>query len=128
MAKKLGFKYIGHQYGGECWMGNEFGKYGQKPEKDCKMKCKLETDLICGGGWRNSIFELVPFTPQKRNEKEAKELNDSIKSIIKDIDDARKDQQEAYRLARKISWITGSDMRRAAARKSVDAASASGQN
>jgi len=109
-------------------MGNEFGKYGQKPEKDCKMKCNLENDLICGGSWRNSIFELVPFTPQERNEKEAKELNDSIKSIIKDIDDARKDQREAYRLARKISWITGADMRRAAARKSVDAASASGQN
>lgn len=98
-AKQFGFKYIGHQYGGECWMSNDFGKYGQVPDSQCNMKCHLEPDLKCGGGWRNSVFKVTEFIPQADKVRQAKELNDSVMSIVKDIDIARKDQTEAYILA-----------------------------
>lgn len=65
-AKARGFKYIGHQYGGECFMSNEFGKYGQANDSDCNMACRLEADLICGGGWRNSIWAVNEFDPEEK--------------------------------------------------------------
>jgi hypothetical protein len=55
------------------------------------MNCKLEQELKCGAGWRNSVFSVTPFTPEDQKVKDAKEINESIKSIIKDIDDARQD-------------------------------------
>lgn len=83
------------------------------------MKCKLEPDLKCGGGWRNSIFKVTPYIPQDKKAAQAKELNASIKSIIADIDDARKDAQKAYQLSKNIAWITGADMRRLQSKKEV---------
>jgi hypothetical protein len=58
MAMDKGFKYAGLQYGGECWVGNKFGKYGKMPDSDCSMKCKRSKGRTCGNGWRNSIFSL----------------------------------------------------------------------
>lgn len=65
-AKAKGFKYIGHQYGGECWMSNDFGRYGQVDDSECNMACKLETNLTCGGGWRNSVWSVTEFNPEER--------------------------------------------------------------
>ena len=70
-------------------MSNEFGKYGQKPDADCNMACRLEDDLICGGGWRNSIWAVTEFNPEEKRIADAKEVNDSVKGIIADIDEAR---------------------------------------
>lgn len=47
-----GFKYAGLQYGGECWAGNTFGKYGKRPDSECNMPCKLDKKRSCGGSWR----------------------------------------------------------------------------
>jgi len=88
-AKALGFKYIGHQYGGECWMANTFGRYGQVDDAQCNMSCKLETDLTCGGSWRNSIWSVVEFNPEERRISDAKDVNESVLGIIADIDEAR---------------------------------------
>lgn len=110
-AKAQGFKYIGHQYGGECWMSNDFGKYGKVDDSECNMACKLEADLTCGGSWRNSIWSLTPFNPEERRIEQAKEVNDSVKGIIADIDEARKNVMVAHRLAKKLAWITGGDLR-----------------
>lgn len=86
------------------------------------MDCKLEPDMRpkCGGGWRNSVFSIEQFTPEEKKINEAKEINDSFKSIIADIDQAREDAKEAYRLAKKISWITGRDMRLVEAKKQTE--------
>jgi chemotaxis protein histidine kinase CheA len=110
-AKKKNFKYIGHQYGGECWMSNTFGRYGQTPDTDCKMKCRLENNLICGGGWRNSVWSVKQYIPEERRITEIKEVNESVKGIIGDINKARNNVMHAHRLAKQLSWITGGDLR-----------------
>merc|ERR1711934_430662 len=76
-ARELGFKYVGHQYGGECWYANKFGAYGQVDDAECNMDCKLEPDMRpkCGGGWRNSVFSIEQFTPEEKKINEAKEIN-----------------------------------------------------
>jgi hypothetical protein len=58
LAAAKDFKYAGLQYSGECWAGNEFGKYGQKANKECNMDCKKDKGRKCGAGWRNSVFNL----------------------------------------------------------------------
>jgi hypothetical protein len=47
-----GFKYAGLQFGGECWAGNTFGKYGKKPDSECNMPCREDNKRKCGGSWR----------------------------------------------------------------------------
>lgn len=110
-AKKKNFKYIGHQYGGECWMSNAFGKYGQVDDSECKMKCAREQNLICGGGWRNSVWSVEQYDPQEARVKEAKEVAEGVKGIIKDINDARRHTMTAHRLAKQLAWITGGDLK-----------------
>jgi len=60
-ATKGGFEFVGLQYGGECWAGNSFGKYGKKPDHECSMPCKKDKGKTCGNGWRNSVFSLTPI-------------------------------------------------------------------
>ena len=52
----LGFKFFGLQWRAHCFCGNEFGKYGKKPDEECRVACTGNADQICGGGWRNSIY------------------------------------------------------------------------
>jgi hypothetical protein len=65
MAMDGGFKYVGMQYRGECWAGQKVGKYGKRPDKECNMKCRHDNSRMCGGGWRNSVFELKIVPPKK---------------------------------------------------------------
>jgi len=44
------------QYGKECFGGNEVGKYGSRPDKECNMECNKEPGMQCGGSWRNSVW------------------------------------------------------------------------
>jgi hypothetical protein len=69
LAMDGGFKYVGMQYSGECWVGNSVGKYGKRPDKECNMPCKKDTSRTCGAGWRNSVFELKIVAP-KNNAKQ----------------------------------------------------------
>lgn len=44
---------------GECWAGNSYGKYGKRPDHECDKQCRYdEKGRMCGGPWRNSIFDL----------------------------------------------------------------------
>jgi hypothetical protein len=65
LASDGGFKYVGMQYAGECWVGQSVGKYGKRPDKECNMPCKRDTKRTCGAGWRNSVFELKITAPKK---------------------------------------------------------------
>merc|ERR1711998_201994 len=58
MASQKGFQYAGLQAGGECWAGNEFGKYGKKSDKECRSPCKHNKEVMCGAGWRNSVYKV----------------------------------------------------------------------
>jgi len=55
-AMAAGYKYVGLQYGGECFAGNSVGKYGKRPDGECNMDCKKDPSRKCGAGWRNSVF------------------------------------------------------------------------
>jgi len=92
-------------------MSNKYGKYGQVPDSQCNMACKLEKTLTCGGGWRNSVWSVTEYNPEQRRIKEAKEVNDSDNGIIKDINLARKNTMDAHRLAKQLAWITGGDLK-----------------
>ena len=58
LAMDRGFKYAGLQYGGQCFAGNEMGKYGKRPDSECNMPCRNDKSRNCGAGWRNSVFRL----------------------------------------------------------------------
>jgi hypothetical protein len=51
------------QYGRHCFADNSIGKYGKRPDSECKMPCTQDKSRRCGGGWRNSVVELPP-TPK----------------------------------------------------------------
>jgi len=92
-------------------MSNAFGRYGQVDDSECNMPCKLETDLTCGGGWRNSVWSVTEYNPEERRITQAKEVNDSVKGIIADIDEARQNVMVAHKLAKQLAWISGGDLR-----------------
>lgn len=92
-------------------MSNNFGRYGQVDDSECSMNCKLETNIKCGGGWRNSVWSVTEYNPEERRIKEAKEVNDSVKGIIADIDEARQNVMVAHKLAKQLAWISGADLR-----------------
>lgn len=110
-AKAKGFKYIGLQYGGECWMGNKFGRFGQYPDTACTMKCHLEKNVICGGSWRNSVYSVGAYDPETKRANTAKEVSESVKGIISDIDEARGNVRVAHKLANQLAYLTGSDLK-----------------
>ncbi|VDI62853.1 Hypothetical predicted protein, partial [Mytilus galloprovincialis] len=53
-----GYKYSGLQYRTQCFCGNKLAnkQYPRVPESDCNMACADETNRMCGGGYRNSIY------------------------------------------------------------------------
>lgn len=65
--KVKGVKYVGLQFGGECWGGSTFGKYEKKNDLECNMICTEDTDLMCGAGWRNSVYFLTRYEGDEDN-------------------------------------------------------------
>ena len=55
------YRYFGLQYGTQCFCGNSFGRYGKSPNQgDCNKPCLANRNEICGGTWRNSVYDLQP--------------------------------------------------------------------
>jgi len=109
-AKKAGYKFIGLQYGGECWMGNDFVRFGQYDDSKCSQKCHLEPDTICGGSWRNSVYEVGAYDPVAKRAETAREVSASVEGIIADIDEARGNAAVAHKLADELAYLTGADL------------------
>ncbi|XP_062608878.1 uncharacterized protein LOC134270660 [Saccostrea cucullata] len=40
-----------------CWCSNYFKTRVPKPDSDCNMKCTGNSDQICGGAWRLSVYK-----------------------------------------------------------------------
>ena len=53
-----GYKYLGLQDSNWCLCGNDLNpsRYPKKPDHECNMQCKGNSNEICGGRWRNSIY------------------------------------------------------------------------
>uniref|UniRef100_A0A1I8HTR8 WSC domain-containing protein n=1 Tax=Macrostomum lignano TaxID=282301 RepID=A0A1I8HTR8_9PLAT len=61
----LGYKYAGLQAGAYCFCGKSYGKHGKALDADCATPCSVNKKQICGGTWRNLIYE-TEYTPSKR--------------------------------------------------------------
>ncbi|XP_072013562.1 uncharacterized protein [Amphiura filiformis] len=54
-------RFAAMQNGQTCWCGSDgvsYDVYGQSPESDCYMPCTGDASQICGGPYRNSVFDL----------------------------------------------------------------------
>jgi endonuclease/exonuclease/phosphatase family metal-dependent hydrolase len=61
-ARASGLRYAGLQWYGECWGGPALG-YTRAAESDCNTPCRANGAEICGGGWRNSIYDTGSTAP-----------------------------------------------------------------
>ena len=66
----IDFPYFGVQAGYACFCGSDYDKHGAADESDCSTACDGNGNQTCGGGWRNSIYEIhgesfiiFPFCP-----------------------------------------------------------------
>jgi hypothetical protein len=54
-----GSAYFGLQHYHDCYCGAEFGSLGRAAnEGECDTPCEGDPDAMCGGNWRNSVYEL----------------------------------------------------------------------
>ena len=59
-AKSLTMRYAGVQYRTECFCGEDgtdYAKLGLKWDRECDMVCGGNSNEICGGEWRISIYD-----------------------------------------------------------------------
>lgn len=54
-CRDKGFSHAGTQYGGHCFCGNKFGKFGTAD--NCNATCTGNRDETCGGTWANAIYK-----------------------------------------------------------------------
>jgi hypothetical protein len=43
-----------------CFCGDAFGSQGTRSEAYCDMPCSGDSSQICGAGWANSVYEIIP--------------------------------------------------------------------
>jgi hypothetical protein len=48
--------YYGLQYGGQCFLGSSYGRYGSSG--NCNMNCYTNGNEYCGGVWANQIYSI----------------------------------------------------------------------
>ena len=80
-CRGLGYQFAGLQYMTECFCGNEYDRYGEDQPNDssnCDLPCTVSPDeshLICGGGWRNSVYRTgVPGNDQCQGAEQVADL------------------------------------------------------
>ncbi|XP_033097902.1 WSC domain-containing protein ARB_07870-like [Anneissia japonica] len=51
------YLYAGLQYRFQCFCGDDnYSRLGQRPESECGLTCSGNSEEICGGSWRNSVY------------------------------------------------------------------------
>uniref|UniRef100_A0A1I8J083 WSC domain-containing protein n=1 Tax=Macrostomum lignano TaxID=282301 RepID=A0A1I8J083_9PLAT len=55
-CRKHKYKFFGVQYGNHCFCGNHYGRFGIRPNTECRMQCSGDKTTYCGAGWRNSVY------------------------------------------------------------------------
>ncbi|XP_071146989.1 uncharacterized protein [Mytilus edulis] len=59
------YRYLGLQNHHQGFCGNTLGdsnRYQKKNEDDCSQQCRGNLSQICGGTWRNSVYEFITAT------------------------------------------------------------------
>jgi hypothetical protein len=59
-ARNAGYIYAGLQDAGQCFAGNTLG-YSALPQSSCWSPCSANSSEMCGGGWANSVFNVIQF-------------------------------------------------------------------
>lgn len=59
-CRLTGYKIAATQYGEQCFCGNSHGDYGRTSDAECSFPCAGNTSQKCGGGWRNSVYQVRP--------------------------------------------------------------------
>lgn len=62
------FDYSGVQNGNLCFCGQSYDKYGETDPKECNKACVGDTEEICGGSLRNSVFKKHEPVEEKYDE------------------------------------------------------------
>lgn len=57
LCREEGYRYAGVQWASYCFCGAQYGRYGRAPEDQCNTPCGGDSTEICGGTWRNSVFD-----------------------------------------------------------------------
>lgn len=52
----LDYQYAGLQWGGECWCGSQYSKYGERWASVCNMDCTNDSSGSCGGILTLSVY------------------------------------------------------------------------
>lgn len=56
-CQKRNYSYAAVQQGSQCYCGQNYGKYGETSDDECKYLCK--TSEKCGGDDRNSVYNVA---------------------------------------------------------------------
>ncbi|XP_063410476.1 complement factor H-like [Mytilus trossulus] len=67
----MGNRYLGLQYSFECFCGDSLGNssvYNETNDSECNRKCQGNASQICGGDWRNSVYQYDNCTLPGLNE------------------------------------------------------------
>ncbi len=60
LCLNAGYKFAGTQCSDECWCGNSNG--GQAvPDNECNKPCTGNAAKMCGGAYRNSVFQTTSY-------------------------------------------------------------------
>ena len=51
--------FAGVQSSNQCFCGNDYDRYGEVAETQCRRICQGNTQQYCGGTWRNSVYSLA---------------------------------------------------------------------
>ncbi|CAM9651077.1 unnamed protein product, partial [Phaeothamnion confervicola] len=55
-CRAAGYPYAGLEYGGECWCGNSYNRYGESTA--CTMPCSGLPRVVCGGADALSAYRI----------------------------------------------------------------------
>lgn len=55
-CRQRGHRFAALQYGGQCFCGDTYGRYGRAPDNECGMPCRRNGRNRCGGEWRNLVY------------------------------------------------------------------------
>jgi len=57
-CRELKAQYFAVQNGTGCFCGRSYGRYGKVNDSECKEPCQGNSKQMCGGPWRNSVYQL----------------------------------------------------------------------
>ena len=57
-CKKASYLYFGVQAGKECFCGKTLAHKDKKDEFECNVPCPGDNSKICGGNWRQSLYQI----------------------------------------------------------------------